>query len=160
MVLKLAVYIRNVISFSYKPKPQWNSDILVTFVVKFSILAYMYISLKNFEPGHTYDVTVMSYLGCWYLFWYAWKEETPSYTMVLITCTLGASFLSSQGVVTTPLGRHVTKKRLGKTRVKGLNNEKVNSAMFLPLKCVHVGLKDLNCLFPIILIKITIFISL
>ena len=39
-----------------------------------------------------YDVTVTSYLGYWYLFWYVWKEETPIYTMVPITCIWGFHF--------------------------------------------------------------------
>ena len=64
------------------------------FLAKFSSLAY--ISLKNgyFELGHDYDVTVTSYLECWYLFLYLWKEDTPSYTMVglLITCIRGVQF--------------------------------------------------------------------
>ena len=64
-----------------------NSDIKY-FLAKFSILAYISSAYKigYFELGHDYDVTVTSYLGCWYLFWYVWKEETPSYTMVPIIC--------------------------------------------------------------------------
>ena len=91
-----------------------------TFLAKFSILAYISLKIGYFELGHDYDVTVTSYLGCWYLFWYVWKEETPSYTMVPIRCILGVSFSSSKGVVTTPLGKTCYKKRLG----RGLTNKK------------------------------------
>ena len=89
-----------------------------TFLAKFSILAYISLKIGYFELGHDYDVTVTSCLRCWYLFWYVWKEETPSYTMVPIRCILGVSFSSSKGVVTTPLGKTCYKKRLVKTRVK------------------------------------------
>ena len=57
-----------------------------TFIAKFLILAHISLKFGYFELGHDYDVTVMSYLECWFLFWYVWKEETPSYTMVPITC--------------------------------------------------------------------------
>ena len=93
-----------------------------TFLAKFSIFSiFAYISLKigYFELGDDYDVTVTSYLGRWYLFWYVWKEETPSYTMVPIRCIWGVSFSSSQGGGNhPPLGKTCYKKRLGKTRVK------------------------------------------
>ena len=48
MVLKFTVYIKNVISFS--------------------ILAYISLEIGYFEVGHDYDVTVTSYLECWYFF--------------------------------------------------------------------------------------------
>ena len=104
MVLKLTVYIRNVISFSYKPK---------TFLAKFSILAYIPLKIGYSELGHDYDVTVTSCLRCWYLFWYVWKEETPSYLPVSGVFI----FKFTEGVGNHPsLGRRVT-KRFGKTRV-------------------------------------------
>ena len=67
------------------PKP---IEILIfrTFIAKFSIWAYISLKIGYFELGHNYDITVTSYLEYWYLFWYVWKEETPSYTMVPITC--------------------------------------------------------------------------
>ena len=88
MVLKLTVYIRNVIFFSYKPK---FGEILIfrTFLAKFSILAYISLKIGYVVLGHDYGVTVTSYLWCWYLFWYVWKKETPSYTMLPITCAEG-----------------------------------------------------------------------
>ena len=93
MVLKLTAYIRNVISFSYKPKIPVNSDDSELFLAKISTLAYISLKIGHFELGHDYDVTVTS---CWYLFWYVWKERSPSYTMVPMTYIWG-SFLSSQG---------------------------------------------------------------
>ena len=64
-----------------------------------------------FELGDDYDITVTSYLGCWYLFWYVWKEETPSCTMVPIRCIWGVSFLSSQGGGNHPPGKTCFKKK-------------------------------------------------
>ena len=53
--------------------------------------------------GHVYDITVTSYVGCLYLFWYEWKEETHSYTMVPIRHIWGVHFSNSrEGVVTIP----------------------------------------------------------
>ena len=57
-----------------------------TFLAKFSIFAYISLKIGYFELSDDYDVTVMSYLLCWYVFWYVWKGEIPSYTMVPIRC--------------------------------------------------------------------------
>ena len=38
------------------------------FLAKSSILAYISQKIGYFELGHDYDVTVRSYLGCWYFF--------------------------------------------------------------------------------------------
>ena len=64
-------------SFSISPKP---SEILMfrTFLAKILIFAYFPLKIGYFELGDDYDVTVTSYFGRWYLFWYVWKEETPS----------------------------------------------------------------------------------
>ena len=66
-------------------------------VQDFSIFAK--IPLNNgYQLGDDYDVTVTSYLGCWYLFWYVWKEEThDSYTMVPIRCIQGFHFQIHHG---------------------------------------------------------------
>ena len=37
-----------------------------TFLVKFSILAYISLKIGYFELGHDYDVTLTSYVGYWY----------------------------------------------------------------------------------------------
>ena len=59
----------------------------------FLILAYISQKRGYFEPGHDYDATVTPFLRCWYLFWYVWKKETPSYyTIVPITCIWGFHF--------------------------------------------------------------------
>ena len=96
---------------------------LELFLAKFLILAYISLKIGYFELGHDYDVTVTSYLGCWYLFWYVWKEETPSYTMVPIRCILGVSFSSSKGGGNhPPLVRRVTKKGLVRRGLKAIGN--------------------------------------
>ena len=51
--------------------------------------------------AHIYDVIVMSYVGCLYSFWYAWKEETHIYTMVPLDIS-GIQNSSSQGAVSLP----------------------------------------------------------
>ena len=56
-----------------------------TFMAKKSIfMVFAYISeiLEISVPAMHYDVTVTSYMGCLYFFWYVWKEETHTYTMV------------------------------------------------------------------------------
>ena len=117
MQLKLTEYVRITISLLGK-KPS-EIPMFITFQRNY-FYYYYYISLKTgyFELGDNYDVTVTSYLWCWYLFWYVWKEEAPSYTMVPTRCFCGVLFSSSQGVVTSPLfGKTCYKKGLGKTRV-------------------------------------------
>ena len=73
---------------------QKPGEILIfrTFLAKFSILAYISLNIGYFEFVHDYGVTVTSYLGCWYLFWYVLEEETSNYTMVPITCIWGFHF--------------------------------------------------------------------
>ena len=76
---------------------QTPGEILIfrTFLAKFSILsilAYVSLYIGFSELGHDYEVTVTSCLGCWYLFWYVWKEETSGYCMVPITCICGFHF--------------------------------------------------------------------
>ena len=47
-------------------------DILWVFPIMFKIL----------RSRLHYDVIVTSYVDGWYLFWYQWKEETDSHTLV------------------------------------------------------------------------------
>ena len=56
LVLKLTLYIRNVSSFSYKPKTLWNPD---SYNLLSEIFNLIYIPLKigYFELGHDYEVT-------------------------------------------------------------------------------------------------------
>ena len=69
MVLNLTVYVRNIISFSYKQKEK-NGEITIfrIFLAKNLILAY--ISLKTTKLGKigNYDVIVLSYTGYLYGF--------------------------------------------------------------------------------------------
>ena len=78
-------------------------------IAKISIFVYISLEIGYFELGDDYDVTVTSYLGCWYLFWYVWKEKTPGILWYQLD-VWGGSFSSS------PLVRRVA-KNLGKTRV-------------------------------------------
>ena len=84
-----------------------------TFLVKYSIFAYISLKMGYFESGDDYNVTVTSYLGCWYV----WKEETPSFTLWYGTnyMYLGISFSSS------PLGKTCYKKGLVRQGLKGLD---------------------------------------
>ena len=52
-----------------------------------SIFAYyfthkMTISQFSWARSH-YDVIVTSYINGWYLFWYQWKEDVHTYTLVV-----------------------------------------------------------------------------
>ena len=42
----------------------------------------MAISQFSWARSH-YDVIVMSYINGWYLFWYQWKEDAHTYTLVV-----------------------------------------------------------------------------
>ena len=81
------------------------------------IFNFACISLKisYFEFDHYYDITVTSYLGCWYLFWYVWNDEIPSYTMVPNIC-YGEFIFKSTGTL-LPVNC-VTKKRKEKKERK------------------------------------------
>ena len=71
----------------------------------------MSLKIKIFRSAMFYYVIVTSYVDRFSWILYQWKEETLTYnTMVPNNYTLGASILNSQGVVTTPLWRRVTKK--------------------------------------------------
>ena len=54
------------------------------------------------EIGHNYDVTVTSYLGCWYLLWYAWKEEAPAISWYQLSVPGVFIFKFTGRVVTLP----------------------------------------------------------
>ena len=65
------------------------------------------------QTANVYDVIVMSYVGCLYLFWDVWENEICSHTMVPIRRIWGFSFqVQSGGVTTTTLVKSVTEKRL------------------------------------------------
>ena len=63
MILNLTVYIRNAISFSYKQKARWNSDIYNFFGEKLN-LAFISLKLGNLGKIGNYDVIVTSYTRC------------------------------------------------------------------------------------------------
>ena len=94
MILSLTVYLRNIIS-SFISKTPSEIPIFGTFLAKILILAY--ISLKIIKLGKIgiYDVIVSLYTGYLYFFWYVWKEETHSYTMVPNKHTSGVYFSGS-----------------------------------------------------------------
>ena len=67
-------------SFFFKSQRLGEISIFRPSIANFSNFDYISLKIGCFELGHDNDVTVTSYLGCWYLFWYLWKEETPSYS--------------------------------------------------------------------------------
>ena len=81
MVLNLTVkvYVRNVISFFYKQKPRWNIDIWNFFGEKFNFMfhcksaIWTKSAIMTSLQRHTWNVCT---------FWYVYKEETRSNTMV------------------------------------------------------------------------------
>ena len=96
MDLKLTEHVRNNISLRYKQTTGWNSNIWNFFSEK-SILAYISLKINIFRSAMLYYVIVTSYVDRFSWFWYQWKEETLSYTMVPNNYTLGVSILNSQG---------------------------------------------------------------
>ena len=68
-----------------------------TFLAKFSISAYS-LKIGYFGFGHDYDVTVTSYLGCWYYF-----DRPPA-----ILCYQLDFYFQVHGGGNSPLGRRVT----------------------------------------------------
>ena len=75
-------------------------------------LASISLKIGYFELGYDYDVIVPSYVGCWYLFWFVWKEEAPSYTMAPITCIGGFMFKFTGGSNHPPWEDVLQKKTL------------------------------------------------
>ena len=60
-----------------------------------------------------YDVIVTSYADGWYLFWYHWKEQTHSYTLVANIGYRTFIIENPEGVATTPCGGRVTENTSG-----------------------------------------------
>ena len=60
--MKLTVYVRTVISFFYKPRSMWNSDISNIFgkIVNFGPQMF-YCKLAILRFGHVCDIIVMSF---------------------------------------------------------------------------------------------------
>ena len=100
------------------PKPIHACEIPIFRNFQFwPIISLCSLKIGYFELGLDYDATVTSYVGCWYLFWYVWKDAalaiTIRPTVVPIGCNWGVLFSSSQGLVTNfppsrPLVRRVT----------------------------------------------------
>ena len=106
MVLKLIVYVRNIIFFFYKPKILWNFDVFSDFFACFTMLTVLF-----------YDIIVTSYVGCFYLFWYLWKIGPIAIPWYQLDVSGGPVFkFTGSGI--HPLGKPCYRKRLGKTRVK------------------------------------------
>ena len=121
MVLKLTVYVKNFISFFYKPKTRWNSDIWKIFSDFFQFCLCFTVFSENrlfLRYGLALWRIVTSYVVRWYLFWYVWKEETLAYTVVPIKHIWGGSVFKITGGGNHPLGKPCYRKRLRKTRVK------------------------------------------
>ena len=98
-----------------------------TFLAKFSIFSYISLKIDYFELGDDYDVTVTSYLGCWYLFWYLYGKRRTLYNMVQVRCIPLPWYWSD-----------VLQKRLGKTRVNITTQKQFctndNSKVFFTIK--------------------------
>ena len=92
MVLNLTVYVRNVISFFYKQKTRWNSDIYNFFWRKIQFCPIFHWKLAIWTKSaimtsvwrHTRDVCILLYI---------WKEGPHKHTMVPRKHTSGVYFL-------------------------------------------------------------------
>ena len=140
MVLKLTVYVRNVISFFYKPKTLVKFRYLKLFWQNFGLcftenrLFWGAVMFMTSLWRHTLDVCT---------FWYAWKEEIHSYTMVpIIRRILGDKFSSSPGNVNhRPLVNRVTENTVRRELTFSLHNQ-VNEICYLWLTILN-----LNCIY-------------
>ena len=76
--------------------------ILGTYLAKFLYFGLCFAMFNDiaYFSALFYDIIGTSYIGCLYLFWYAWKEESHSYTMVPIR-HIWDSFSSSPWLVNT-----------------------------------------------------------
>ena len=54
------------------------------FLRKNQFLPIFYAQNSQFSWAHShYDLIVTSYINGWYLFWYQWKEDVHTYTLVV-----------------------------------------------------------------------------
>ena len=121
MVLKVTVKLEMAFSYLISQKPG-KIPTFRTFLAKFSNLAEISLKIGSFELGHDYNVTV-TYLGCWYLFWYVLNSYTIVPTTILVSGGFIFKFTSGDFIFKfTGGGNHpledVVQKILGRTRVK------------------------------------------
>ena len=83
-------------SFFISKKPSEITIFGIFLAKKKSSLAYISLKIDIFRSVMFYYVIVMSYVDRYSWFYYQWKEETLSYTMVPNNYTLGVSISSSQ----------------------------------------------------------------
>ena len=143
-----------------------------------SIFAYILCIFNMFEIFRSrlhYDVIVTSYAGGWYLFWYQWKEDTHSYTVVANKGIQDVYYRKSRwGRNNPPFGGTCYRKWLRRTRVKAafkvipratqprdfmqlhiLQRKppfclKVSLFAFLPGQCSKFQWKTFKCLFLVV----------
>ena len=84
---------------SFISKKLGEVPIFRTFLVKIQFWRIFHCKSANLCKIDNYDVIVTSCMGCLYLFWYVWKKETHSYTIVSNKYTSGVYFSSSQGKI-------------------------------------------------------------
>ena len=131
MVLKLTVYIRNGISFSYKPTIGLNSDIWNILGTNFRFWSMLY-TYSLLTIGY-FEVSLALWHHCDIIHWMfvpilvcMERKDPLSYTMVPIR-----HFSKSQGMVTTHrYGKLCYIKMVGKMRVKACR--KKNNWELLP----------------------------
>ena len=97
-------------SFSYifSQKSCENPMFQQFLVEKWFSIIFMYIldASKFPRARWLYDITVTTYEVQWYSFWYQWKEEIHTYTLVANIGVSGVPYRKSrEGVATTPLRR-------------------------------------------------------
>ena len=80
----------------------------------------MAISQYSWARSH-YDVIVTSYINGYYLFWYQWKEDVHTYTLVVNLGYMTFSIDNPRGVATTPLGKYVWEKPSGEQGLNKMN---------------------------------------
>ena len=109
MDLKLTEHIRNTISL-YKQKTGWNFDIWNFFLAKKINFGLYFAENRHFQVGHALLRHCDIKRSPIFMILVSMERGAPTLYYGTKQLYLGVSISKSQGVVTTPLGRRVTKK--------------------------------------------------
>ena len=121
------------------------------FYVKINFCLYFThkIIISQFSWAHShYDVIVTSNINGWYLFWYQWKEDIHTYTMVVNLGLYDLQYGYSRGGLQQP----PSENRFGKTRritrvkvLRGYRGVRLFSCIALAIRHEYLHWKKSKC---------------
>ena len=123
-------------------------------------------SISQFSRAWSlYDVIVTSYINGWYLFWYHWKEDIHSYTMVVNLGLYDIPYWYSKlGCNNTSFGKYVQEKFSGELVLKPKHRRCIKLYIFNPSFPEHfpkhIFLRGGGCCNPPPVINIEFHITL